>query len=303
MYKLKNIPLSDFGFEPGQQPGSNIGLSGFLNMPGRFGDTFFDWAGEVGIEPYVSAEDISLGGFSGRDLNLTGYIKGTDRVDCEFKREGLVSLIDTFTGLVPLECKWGTFNVYVNGSVTAEFIHDTFLKITIPFREPIVDMSGVIPTGNDAGFGIDGVSFKSLGADQLELSGDRRNRPAPKSMDAIAYGKEAYQITNTVAPELILKLFIKQSTYAEFRSKIMSLQALLAAPGLRTLSARNDKLRSFFVKDGFTVDSLYSNQGLFSGIVECKLIEDGIIDPFTDLVNNLGELITDNNGNTIRVRI
>lgn len=273
MYKLKNIPLSDFGFEPGQQPGSNIGLSGFLNMPARLGDTFFDWASEIGIEPYVSAEDILLGGFAGRTLELTGYIKGDNKIDCENKRSAIVSLINSCTGLAPLECTWGTFNVYVNGPVTCEFIHDTFLRITIPFREPLVDMSGVIPIGNDAGFGIDRVSFKSLGADQLELSGDRRNRPAPKSMDAIAYGKEPYQITKTVAPELILKLFIKQPTYADFRSKIRSLQALLAAPGLRTLSARNDKSRSFFVKDGFSVNTIYSNPDFFSGIVECKLIE------------------------------
>ena len=272
MYKLKNIPLSDFGFEPGQQPGSNIGLSDFLNMPARLGDVFFIWARDAGIEPYVSAEDISQGGFSGRDVNLMGYIKGTDRVDCENKRRGLVMLIDSCSDLVPLVCKWGTFNVYVNGAVTAEFLHDTMLKITIPFREPLVDMSGVIPTGNDAGFGIDGVSFKSLGATQLDLS-DRRNRPAPKSMDAIAYGKEPYQITKTVAPELILKLFIIQPTYADFRSKIRSLQALLAAPGIRTLSGHNDKLRSFFVKDGFNVNTMYSNPDFFSGIVECKLTE------------------------------
>lgn len=273
MYKLKNTPLSDFAFEPGQQPGSNIGLSGFLNMPARLGDTFFDWAGEVGIEPYVSAEDISLGGFSGRDINLVGYIKGTDRVDCEFKRAGLISLIDNCTDIVLLQCNWGSFNVYVNGLVAAEFIHDTFLKITIPFREPIVDMSGFIPIGNDSGFGIDGVSFASLGGIQLELSGDRRNRPAPKPIDAIAYGKEAYQLTKTAARELILKLFIKQPTYADFRSKIRSLQALLAAPGIRRLSTRNDKPRSFFVKDGFNVNTMYSHPEFFSGIIECKLIE------------------------------
>ncbi|MBB2148784.1 hypothetical protein [Pedobacter gandavensis] len=300
MYGLKNVSLTEFGFVPGIQDKSNLALSGFLNMPSRLGKTFHDWAGEAGIEPYVSADEIFFGG---RDLMLSGFIQGIDRDDCESKRRGLIALIDGFTDLVPLESKWGTFDVLVSGQIKAEFLHKTLLKLEIPFREPQPDLSGVLPAGSSSEFGIDGISFKDLGGYLLELSGDRRTRPTPKAGQFTAYGKEGYQITNPGVSELEIKLFIKQPTYSEFKKKIQSLYKLFASPGLRNLTAHNDKLRSFFVKDGFVVDTIYSRSDCFIGMVTCKLTEAGTPGNMQSLLDDLGYLVTDSDGNTIKIKL
>jgi hypothetical protein len=298
MYSLNNISLDTYGHIPGRQSGSNLALSGFLNMPSRIGETGFDWAGKPGIEPYVDAGEIFFGG---RDLNLVGYIKGNDRSDCEYKRKGLVGLVDSFQDLVTLASKWGSYQVKVNGPMQGEYLNENYLKIEIPFREPVVDMTGTIPAGESAEFGIDRVSFKSLGGTALELSGDRRNRTAPKSETVTAYGREGYAITNTVAPELNLRIYIKQPNYATFRQKINSLQALLAAPGMRQLTFQNDTIRSFYVKDGFTVDTVYSKPDFFAGIVNIKLIQAGVPTTLAYLTIN-GNHVTIN-GDNIQLRV
>jgi hypothetical protein len=82
MYILGGVNLSQFSFTAIRQDDSDVGLSGFLNMPARLGDTSFSWANDIGIEPYVSAADIELGGFSGRDLSLTGVITGDGHDQC-----------------------------------------------------------------------------------------------------------------------------------------------------------------------------------------------------------------------------
>jgi len=300
MYSLNNISLEGMGFVAGKQQDSNIALSGFLNMPARIGKTGHDWAEEPGIEAYVSAGDIFFGG---RDLSLVGYIRGTDRYDTEEKRISINDTVDSFTDLVPLTSKWGTSNVYVNGAIVCDWLSATTLRIVIPIREPIVPMTGIVPVGDGSEFGIDGISFKSLGGYQLELSGDRRNRPEPKAQDYTAYGREGHSITKTIAPELTLRLYIKQPNYTAFKQKIDSIQALFGAPGYRSLTANNDKLRSFFVKDGFAMSMLYSKPDFFAGILTCKLTESGVAGTFVDLIDSLGNLIMDTNGNQITVRI
>ncbi len=298
MYNLNKISLESLGFIPGRQDNSNIALSGFLDMPSRLGTTQYDWAGESGVEPYLSADEIFFGG---RDLVPRGFIKGNSRADCESKRLQIVSLIDSFTDLVPLESKWGEHNVYVNGAVNVEFLQSKFLKITIPMHEPMPIVSGVLPAADDSELGIDGISFKSLGGTMLELSGDRRNRPAPKSVQFTTYGKEGYAITKTVSPELNLKLYIKQPNYAAFKEKVQGMMALLSSPGLRHITGNNDSIRSFFVKDGFVVNTMYSKSAHFTGVIECKLTQAGI--PVSvDNLNINGSLVTIN-AETIQIKL
>lgn len=298
-YILNGVPLSQFGFVPGRQSNSNLALSGFLNFPERIGDTFRDWADEDGIEPYVSADEIF---FAGRDINLTGYIKGLDRSDCDSKRNSLYNLLDSFSDIVPLSSKWGSFQVYMSGAVKSDYLAPGLLSISIPMREPVPDLSGVVPAASGSEFGIDGISWATLGGASLELSGDRRNRPAPKADQFSVYGREGYAVTKTISPELVLRLYIKQPNYALYREKITGLYALLSSPGLRSLTFKNDKIRSFFVKDGFTVSTIYSKPDCFLGIVEMKLTQSGVPRSLTDLVDTLGNLITFN-GNVIQVRI
>jgi len=61
-YTLNNIDLGSFGFIAGKQAGSNIALSGAFDMPPRTGKTFQSWGDDHGVEPYVSATEISFGG-------------------------------------------------------------------------------------------------------------------------------------------------------------------------------------------------------------------------------------------------
>jgi hypothetical protein len=284
MYNLKNISLYDHAFFPGQHPGSNLGIAGFMDLPSRLGKTFHDWASEDGIEPYVSAADIA-----------------TSRSDCENKRLAIAAIFDSATGLMPLQTKWGMHDVLIRGAMTSTFLSDKFLSINIPLREPVPDLSGVLPVGDHSQFGIDGISFKNLGGVALELSGDRRNRPAPKADQISSYGKESYIITKTVAPELTLKLFIEQPTFAAFKSKIRSLYALFNSPGLRSITINSDRIRSFFVKDGFKVINLYSLPQRFCGVVECKLTQSGLPTRLEDLTIN-GSVVTIN-GQKIQIRV
>jgi hypothetical protein len=301
MYDIKNISLYNYGFVPGQQPGSNIAISGMLDMPVRLGKTFHDWAAESGIEPYVSAADIAVGGFAGRDIDIVGIIQGTDRYDCENKRLAIASIFDSATDLMPLQTKWGSYNVMARAAITSSFLSEKFLSINIPLREPVIDLSGLLPIGDHSQFGIDGISFKNLGGIALELSGDRRNRPAPKSDQVSAYGKEGYIITKTVAPELTMRLFIEQPTFAEFKSKITALYTLFSAPGLRAITMNRDRIRSFFVKDGFKVTNLNSLPNRFCGVVECKLTQSGVPTRLEDLtINGISVTI---NGQKIQIRV
>lgn len=298
MYSLGNTDLSIYGFTAVRQDGSDAALSGFLDMPSRLGKTFHDWANEDGIEPYVSASEIFFGG---RDLKLTGVITGTDLYDCNAKLAAMYAHFDSFSGLVPLVSNWGTNNVYINAAVTGEYLSDEGLKVTIPMHEPYVPMTGTVPAGESAEFGINGISFASLGGAFLELKGDRWNRPAPKKIDVTAYGKEAYMSTRKEVSTLDMKLGIKAGTYAELKSKVNNLMALLAAPGMKSLTVNNDKIRSFFVKDGFIVTELRVNSDPIFCVVECKLTESGSATKLEALNIKHSEITI--NGQTITLKV
>ena len=47
-YRLNDIELSSYGILPGQAPGSNVALSGFLDLPKRAGKAYHSWPDEEG---------------------------------------------------------------------------------------------------------------------------------------------------------------------------------------------------------------------------------------------------------------
>jgi len=269
IYKLNNIDLRSLGFIPGKQSGSNIALAGCFDMPERTGKAFHSWGDEYGVEPYVSDAEIS---FAGRSISLIGYIFGEGKLDCTNKANRIFSLIDSFSGLVPLSCKWGTYMVRVNQSVTGTFIGDKALKMTFVFFEPNVPMTGTIPTATNAEYGIDGISFKDLGGTLLLSAGDRTNRPSPKTLSFTSNIEDVEEI-KTEAREITLKVFIDQPDLDAFRDKVNGLYALFSAPGLRELKISTDFDRRFFVKDGFKVSNINSRPNRVTGILECKTTE------------------------------
>lgn len=300
-YFLGGTNLSTFGFIPGHQPGSNLALSGFLDMPARLGKCFHDWASEVGIEPYTSASEIRFGG---RDLSLTGAIIGTGKKDCIDKLAALQGLISSFTTLVNLTSdKWGTFQVYVHGDIQGDYLGEKGLKITIPFREPVVDLSGIYPAGTpDNEYGFDGISFADLGGVLTEFNGDRRNITAPKGFETTDWFKEGYRITKREASKLHIQIFISQSDFNAFRTKIKSLYQLFKAPGERNLIVKDDLYRRVFACDGFKVSKLNKRNAKFYGLVDIDLMQVGTAQSqWYYLADNAGNLITDNLNNKIIV--
>ena len=303
MYNLGGTDLSIFNFTPTVEAGSDVALSGFLDMPSRLGKTSHNWASEDGEEPYISAADIALGGFSGRILVLIGVIRGTDQYDANDKVNALHALIDSFTGFVSFATDWKNYQVCVNEAVVGEKLASGLVKIAIPMIEPVVSLVGTIPTPTSAQFGIDGISFSQLGGVTLQLSGDRLTRPTPKKEDVTVYGKESVVITKKQSAVLNLQLAIKDSTISGLLSKVQTLMALFSNPGLRQLTYEGDRLRSFYVKDGFKASNihLYTNEKFC--VIDVKLIDAGVAGTFTSLTDTLGQLITDNTNNIITVRI
>lgn len=264
MYKLAGISLASFGFEAGLQSGSAIALSGFLDLPSRIGKTFHNWGDENGVEPYVLVEEIMFGG---RDLVLVGFIQGTSKQDALNKIDALETFVDGFTDLVPLETKWGVFNVKI-GMIHAEYISSGFLSVTINMREPVASIGTAIENTI-----LTPASLQAYGATLLSMKGERYGRPETKQEYFTIYGREGYQVAKTEAPILEIELLFKGNNWTDFTSKVRSFSALLAKEGLRRINMPNDKLREFFVTEGMQVTRVLRNGNEIFGFAHFKAIE------------------------------
>ncbi|MFD2961367.1 MULTISPECIES: hypothetical protein [Olivibacter] len=316
----KNIRTS-YRIIPAMSTGSFIALSGAWDMPSRIGTTHRDW-GYQGIEPYVNSDEIRFGG---RDIDFYGVINSISENDALRQCYALYKDIDSFTGLVPLTSSlFGTWNVYVRGEITGTYLHNGTSLIHIPFREPIVDLSGEMPRNildfspinvggllldgsgftitvgqlNNDGYGIDGYMFKSLGLYVIGLDG-RYNRPAPKTGQFISYNTEGYKITKTGLREITLRAAIDQPNYNAFKSVLKGLCVLFKKEGLRYITKKNDALRDFFVKDGFQVTNIKCYGGRFTALISIKMTE---VNSFTDwnvLNTSKGQFVQSDIGNII----
>lgn len=296
-YSLNGIQLSTFGFVAGGDGTSNIALSGFLDMPARLGKTHHVWAESKSVQPYVNQSEIKFGG---RDLKLTGYIKGNDRQDCLLKSKAMNSLVDGFTGLVPLSSTdWGTFNVFVK-SIKCELINETILSMVIEMREPVVDLSGTLPSPDGGDFGIDNHSFDQLGGFLTKFGGERYGRPGIKEQHFSAWGFEGFQITKAEAAELDMELFVHAANYVLFEAKIRALYKLFGMAGTRLMNVARDEFREFFVADGFATTNLYSDDDGVRAVVAFKAIQ--VNSEFYFITSNSGDFITDNSNNKILIR-
>lgn len=304
MYTIGGFDLLAAGAIPIRQGDSNIALSGFLDMPARIGKTEHDWAEEHGVEPYVSAGEIFFGG---RSLGLSMVVTGNSKAQVFDRVSAISGAIDGFTGLVPLVTPYGTYQVYVDAAIKGEYLPDAGptkgVRMVLPMREPVVTMDGEVPAATGSEFGIDGISFASMGGELIELSGDRWGRPAPKSEQAQGYGFEPHLITKRFAGDLLLKVGIKQATMLDLQEKVAGLAALFASPGLRSLTVANDKLRSFYIKEGFKATRVWDTDEWAFALIECVLTESGVAIPFQSLIDDLGDLVLDNEGNTIKIRV
>lgn len=252
MYKLNNIPLINFGIHPGRINGSNIALSGMLDMPARIGKTFHDWSGEAGVEPYVLPAEIMHGG---RTIHFAGLLKGVDRTGAATMARNFYREISAFNGLVELVTPWSTHQVHIKERIEGKYLQGGWNQIAIDFEEPVVPNDGVLPVGavTDRPH-IDGVALDSFGM-FLSRSEGVLNRPQTKDPNFTAYEKQGYQITPPAALEFDLQLIAYADSFALLKDNIKKLQRLLSAAGLRQINFDGNLWEVFNVK-GFQVKDL-----------------------------------------------
>jgi hypothetical protein len=132
MYKLNNILLSTYGILPGRVSGEGIAVKGLFDLPKRIGVTSKKWDESNGVEPYVDADEIFLGG---RTLVFQGIMLGS-KSTIETNIFNLKTAIDAFNATVPFETPYGNACVIVQKMTPKIYIGGA--TIIIEFREPSV---------------------------------------------------------------------------------------------------------------------------------------------------------------------
>lgn len=298
MYSINNIALSAFGVIPGRADGSNIALSGMLDMPKRMGKTFHNWDDEPGVEPYVSAAEIA---FEGRNLIFHGYLYGNNKRDALNRVASLYSHLTAFSDVVPLSTPWGNYRVYVKDEIVSEYLGQGWVQLRITFREPVVTTSNMIPSGTSEDiYNIDGVALSSLGAFVTKVSGNFYS-PQRKQSQFTSYGKEGYQITKLESMLIDTETIFYADNYQILSENVQKLHTLLASPGTRKLNV-DGKIRECFNIQGFTVENIKvaNNMALCKLNFQMMTARDG--DPINtgylldnkhnNIVSNLNKLIT-----------
>jgi hypothetical protein len=314
MYTINGINLATFGIIPTQAPGSNLALEGFLSMPERINKTSHSWGDSNGLEPYVSSGELYWGG---RNMILYGIVKAESRDAAQDMLNEFYAYLDTLNTLATLVCDWGSWQVLINGQIDVVYIGSGVCSIRIPFRQPVVDLTGgVVPSSEDFSSvaGIDGVDFEALGFTlvNFEQMGIRANRlegqlhrPSPKPMQAIGYETEAYQVTKTDARQIRLKGVIQKATFAAVETTVKNLFAVFASPGTRVLYIPEDRIRIVYAKDGFQVNKIRGGS-TWTAELEIMLTEAGEYkeyETYLILTDTLGRHVTNTVGQKILVKI
>lgn len=264
-YSLNNIPLSNYGLEAGQAPGSNVALVGMFDLPSRLGQTHQTWA-EGEIEPFVDADEIFLGG---RDLIFHGFVIGyRDQILTQIT--SLKSDINAFTDLVVFSTAFGDFNVKID-RIESEILNGVG-RVVIRMREPIVDLSGgVLPTTGAGNYLADRIPLKSFGMYVSKVTG----RGDLKDMDKesfTVYDREGYQVTGRKPNEINIRGFVEASDLATFQARIKALWKLFTDPGTRKVRLNDYVTIESFVTDGFSVSNFIKQNGLLIANIDLKII-------------------------------
>ncbi|WP_316778429.1 hypothetical protein [Pedobacter antarcticus] len=294
-YYLNGIDLIAQGIIPGQSSGSNLALSGAWDMPSRIGKIYQEWPDDHGLEPYLRADELF---YSGRDIIFNGYIKANNKVDALTKINDINQILDSFTETVPLVCKWGEFIVYIRDLVTIEYVSQGYSKIQMTFREPVVNLIGIIPSVASEGHGIDGISFSKLGIVKMKTT-DQFNRPATKNAEYTSYGTESYKIGKRSFRELNIRFLLKKDTYEDFKLSIQALYALFSKPGTRTLTLEDGSTRECFIKDGFSVTGVRKKSNMVFAFVDVKFTEIRLLETWNRFTDVSGLILTDSAGKTL----
>ncbi len=289
-YYINGKNFTSYDILAGRAPDSSLAISGAWSMPMRTGKIYHEWPDENGVEPYLRKDELF---YDGRDITFHGYVKGTSRTDAMGKVHAFYEELDLLSGgLFPLMCEWGNWDVQVLQPIIAGYVSQGFCKVEIPFREPVVNLTGNIPASTNAALGIDGISFKDLGLAKVLTSGNF-NRQQSNQTEFTAYGFEGHSIAKRGLREFGIKFFIKQNTYEQFNRVIKGLFALFSKPGARTLKLDDGTVREVFIKDGFTVNGVRKNKDMTFGFIEIHFAEIRMLESWNLLTDNAGLVLVD----------
>lgn len=292
-FSLNNKLFSDYGIIEGQSSGSNLAITGAWDMPFRIGKIYHEWPDEDGVEPYLRADELFYGG---RDIVFNGFIEVNSKVEALEMVNSFFDDVDAFNGhLVPLESELGTWQVYVKSDVKIEYDYQSLCLVEFVFRQPVVDLSGVVPAASEGSYLIDNIPFERLGFERLAFIDDL-NRPSLKEQTFTVYGKEGYQGTKRGLKELKLHGYIKKASYSEFIDVIQGLYALFSSPGARTLVMPDGTYREFFIKDGFQITNLTVNDDDIFALLDIQISEIRQMENWNLLTNSTGLILVDQYG-------
>lgn len=292
-YKINNKPIEELGLIPGRQSNSNIAITGCWDMPSRIGKVFHDWQDENGVEPYLRADEIFFGG---RDISLYCWLKETDRGNFVGAVQSLYDYIDTLQGGVfPLSSEFGTWNVQLVDASPVSYLNKGFGNIELKFRQPVVDMIGVLPSNTIGGVGIDNYSFAQLGIVKM-LTKDQATRPSSKQWTATSYGVERIGVVRRNMREFTIDFFLDHPNYNSFRTCISNLKYLFSRPNARTLRLDDNTTREFFVKEGFKVTDVRITPNRVTAFLSLSISEIRILENWNLLTDGTELILVDKHG-------
>ncbi|WP_142783344.1 hypothetical protein [Changchengzhania lutea] len=127
---INGKPYSDYGFIP-------INFYGFLDMPSRLGETFYDW-GEY-IEPLVHEDDLF---WKSREFKIDVFFD--NRLTLKTFNQS-VNELSSIVGFFPITNEFGTFNVKLKEVNKLKHFNDLNVVYRLVFVEEEPMFIGAIP--------------------------------------------------------------------------------------------------------------------------------------------------------------
>ena len=246
-YILNGTDLTTYSIVAGHSDNSNIAMSGIFNLPERTGKCFYEWGDENSIEPYVAAGDLF---FAGRDIIFHGSI--FSNINDNLKT--FYSAINAATGLSIFETPYNSASGYIK-SVIPEYMNGG-AKIEMTFREPVVVLTGTLPSTGSDKYTIDEIPFSSFVL-YLSKAEALHNLPELKEQLFTQYGSEGYQITKRKNKTLEFNGFIVGTSLTDFQSKVSALYKLFSSAGTRNIKINDEINVDCFAVEGFTIDNVH----------------------------------------------
>lgn len=258
-YTLNSVNFTIYGIIPGRVAGGNVAVEGNFNLPARIGKTFHEWGDEDGIQAYTDASEIFFGG---RDIKFEGFLIGNNST-CFANLKSFTDACDAVTGTQTFATPYGNYNVLVKSVVPTHYYGAT--KITVNFREPVVDISGgTLPGTGASDWQIDGIPFTSFGLYPSSKTG-MTALPEYKPQSFTKYGMEGFQPTKRKNKILTIQGFVIGSGLVDFQSKIKALYLIFSSTGTRQIKLNNELYVTCFADTGFMVSELhYADNGIIA---------------------------------------